>query len=428
MDELSEEIRLHIDERTDQLIGEGMSPTEAARQARLAFGNRTVLEERSREVWQWTALESIWGDVRFASRQLRRSPTFTVAAVCTLALAIGANAVVFGVLNALILRPLNVPHAQSHYTIERGGYKDQATSCPDYLDLRDRNRTFEALTGYILVPVGLDTGNNPSKAWGYEVTGNYFDAMEIQPFLGRFFHDADEHGPNSAPYLVISYAYWHSHFQDDRGVVGRVVQLNKHPLTILGVAPPDFNGTLLFFFPDFWAPMVQQEQIQGLKVLNARGQRDIYMVLGHLKAGVTPAQAIGDLNSVGSYLEKTYPKDDAYMTYSLARPSLVGDMLGPGVKGFMTGMMLLAGLILLAACANLGSLFAARAADRSREVALRLALGSSRKRILRGIFTEAVLISLAGGALGLLGSIALLRELSAWHPIPQFPMHVAVYR
>jgi hypothetical protein len=159
--------------------------------------------------------------------------------------------VVFAVLNALILRPLNVPHAESLYTIERGGYKDQATSYPDYLDLRDRNRSFEALTGYILTPAGLDTGNNPSQAWGYEVTGNYFDAMGVQPYLGRFFHVADEHGPNSAPYLVISWAYWHSHFQDDRGVVGRVVELNRHPYTILGVASPDFNGTLLFFYPDF---------------------------------------------------------------------------------------------------------------------------------------------------------------------------------
>src|SRR5664279_1735545 len=265
-DDLSEEIRLHIAERAEQLISEGMSPTEAERRARLAFGSQAVFEERSREVWQWPTLESMVADVRLALRQLRRSPSFTVAAVFTLALAIGANAVGFGVLNALILRPLNVPHAQRLYTLERGGYKDQSTSYPDYLDLRDRNRSFNGLTGYIMAPVGLDTGRNPSQAWGYEVTGNYFDALEIQPFLGRFFHDADEHGPNSAPYLVISYAYWHSHFQEDRGVVGRVVQVNRHPFTILGVAPPEFNGTLLFFFPDFWAPMVQQEQIQGLKV------------------------------------------------------------------------------------------------------------------------------------------------------------------
>ena len=425
-DELSEEIRLHIEERTEQLIGEGMCPRLAEQEASRAFGNRTLVEERSREVWLWPTLESMWADVRLAVRQLRRSPGFTFAAVLTLALAIGANAVVFAVLNALILRPLNVPHAESLYTIERGGYKDQATSYPDYLDLRDRNRSFEALTGYILTPAGLDTGNNPSQAWGYEVTGNYFDAMGVQPYLGRFFHVADEHGPNSAPYLVISWAYWHSHSQDDRGVVGRVVELNRHPYTILGVASPDFNGTLLFFYPDFWVPIVDQEQVQGVAVLSDRGTRDIFMVLGHLKAGVSPAQAIGDLNSIGSFLERNYPKDDANMNYSLARPGLAGDLLGPAVKGFVTGMMLLSGLILLAACANLGSLFSARAADRSREIALRLALGSSRKRILRGVFTEAVLISLAGGGLGLLGSIALLRELSVWHPIPQFPMHVPV--
>ncbi|MGB6691902.1 MAG: ABC transporter permease [Terracidiphilus sp.] len=425
-DDLSEEMRLHIEERAEQLMREGVSAQDAEREARRAFGNRTMIEERSREVWQWATLESTWADVRFATRQLRKSPGFAFAAVVTLALAIGANAVVFAVLNALILRPLNVPHAESLYTIERGGYKEQSTSYPDYLDLRDRNRSFEDLTGYILAPVGLDTGKNPSQAWGYEVTGNYFDVLGIQPYLGRFFHLADEHGPNSAPYLVISYAYWHSHFQDDRGVVGRVVLVNKHPYTILGVAPPGFRGTLLFFSPALWVPMVQQEQVQGFRVLNDRGQRDIYMVLGHVKAGLTETQAIADLNSVGAYLEKTYPKDDAYMTYSLARPSLAGSMLGPGVKGFMTGMMLLSALILLAACANLGSLFAARAADRSREVALRLALGSSRKRILRGVFTEAVLISLAGGAAGLLGSVALLRELSTWQPFPEYPMFVPV--
>src|ERR1700677_305540 len=398
--------------KANLLTVEGVSRKEAERQARMAFGNRAVLEEHSREVWQWPRLESIWADVRIAARNLRRSPGFTIAAVVTLALAIGANAVVFGVLNALILRPLNVPDSQSLYTIERGGHKEQATSYPDYLDLRDRNRSFDGLTAYILTQVALDTGKNPSEVWGYEVTGNYFDAMKIQPYLGRFFHVADEHGPNSAPYLVLTYAYWHSHFQDDRGVVGRVVQLNKHPYTVLGVTPPEFHGTLLFFYSDFFVPMVNRED--GPSFLSNRGQRNIFMVLGHVKAGVTPAQAIADLNSIGAYLEKTYPKDDAYMTYSLARPSLIGDMLGPAVKRFMTGLMLLAGLILLAACANLGSLFAARAADRSREVALRLALGSTRRRILRAVFTEALLISLLGGAEPLAGSVALLHRLATW--------------
>ena len=251
--------------------------------------------------------------------------------------------------------------------------------------------------------------------------------MGVQPYLGRFFHGSDEHGPNSAPYIVLTYAYWHSHFQDDRGVVGRVVQLNKHPFTILGVAPPEFQGTLLFVSPDFFVPIVNQEQVDGEDVLNARGNRyGVLMVLGHLKPGVTPAQAIADLNSIGAYLEKTYPKDDGQDDLFPGASRLLGDFLGRPVRAFVTGLMLLAGLILLAACANLGSLFAARAADRSREVALRLALGSSRKRILRQLFTEAVLISLVGGAVGLSGSVALLRGLSAWQPFPRWPIHLPV--
>jgi predicted permease len=426
LDEISEEIRLHIEEHAEQLKSEGMSPAEAARQARLAFGNRTLVEERSREVWQWTMLESIWADVRLAVRQLRKSPGFLIAAVLTLALAIGANAVVFGLLNALILRPLNVPNPQSLYGIEHGADKDAQESYPDYLDLRDRNRSFDSLALYGIVSVGLDTGKNPAQVMGYEVSGNYFDTFGIQPYLGRFFHSADEHGPNSAPYLVISYPYWHSHFEDDRSVVGRVVRINKHPFTIVGVAPASFEGTLLFFLPDFWAPVLNHEQFVGTDVLNTRNEQDFMMVAGHLKAGVAPAQAVADLNGVGSWLERTYPKTDAQMSFTLARPSLQGDMLGPAVRGFLTGLMLLAGLILLAACANLGSLFSARAADRAREVALRLALGSSRRRILRAVFTEALLISLLGGAVGLLGSVMLLRALSVWHPIPTFPIIVPV--
>jgi predicted permease len=183
---------------------------------------------------------------------------------------------------------------------------------------------------------------------------------------------------------------------------------------------------LLIVFPDFWVPLVNQEQVEGVNVLDARGNRGLLMVLGHLKAGVTPTQAVADLNSIGSYLEKTYPKDDGQMTFSLARPGLAGDWLGDPMRAFLTGLMLLAGLILLAACANLGSLFAARAADRSKEVALRLALGSSRMRILRQLFTEAVLISLIGGAIGLWGSVELLRALSVWQPLPTAPLQVPV--
>ena len=364
-------------------------------------------------------------DLRFALRQLRKSPGFTITAVLTLTLAIGANAVVFGVLNALILRPLNVPQAESLFVIQHGS-DGGSHSYPDYLDLRQRNRSFDDVAVFAIRQSGLDTGKDPSNVWQYETSGNYFDVLRIQPYIGRFFHASDEHGPNSAPYVVLSYAYWHSHFQDDRTVVGRVVRLNRHPFTILGVAPPGFQGTILFFASDIFLPIVNHEQLTGEKLLNGREIHWMFEMVGHLKPGVTPAQATADLNSVDSYLKKSYPKEEDNASYTLARPGLHGDYLGGPTRAFLTGLMLLSGLILLAACANLGSLFAARAADRSREVALRLALGSSRNRILRQLFTESVLLSLAGGVAGLVASILLLRRLSVWRPVPQFPLHVPV--
>jgi predicted permease len=363
-------------------------------------------------------------DLRIALRQLKKSPGFAVTAILTLALGIGANAVVFSVLDALVLRPVNVPHGQNLYTLQRFQYASQ--SYPDYLDLRDRNRTFESLALYdIIGPVGVDAGGNPSTAWPYLVSGNYFDALGIQPYLGRFFHAADDQGANSAPYVVLTYAYWHGHFHDDASLVGRTVLINKHPLTIIGVAPPAFRGTELFFAPAFWIPMVEQPMIEGYNALQQRGNHNDFVV-GRLKQGVTAAQAAADLNVQGAWLSKTYPGDDDGVKFTLARPGLIGDMLGGPARAFITGVMLLAGLILLAACANLGSLFAARTADRAKETALRLALGSKRGLILRQMLTEAVLVSLAGGALGLAGGVGILHVLSAWQPIPDIPINVPV--
>ena len=424
-DDLAEEMRLHIEERTEQLMREGMGADEAAREARRAFGNRTLLEERSREVWQWRALESIWADVRFAWRQLRRSPGFTFAAIATMALAIGANAVVFSVLNSFLLRPLNVPDPESFYQLQRGDENIGSLSYPNYLDLRDRNRSFDQLAAYGVLELGFDSGKNPVSTWALETSGNYFDAIGLQPYLGRFYHASDEHGDNSAPDVVLFHSFWHTHFQDDRGVIGRVVRVNGHPFTVIGVAPPEFHGTLIFFNPDFFVPIVEHPLLAGPE-LTERENRFLFQTMGHLKPGVTTQQAESDLNAIGAYLQTTYPKDNGKTTFVLRRPNLYGDYLGQPIRAFMAGLMLLTGLILLAACANLGSLFAARAADRSREVALRLALGSSRRRILRGLFTEAIMISVAGGAVGLAASIALLRALSVWEPIPNFTIHLAV--
>ncbi|MFZ0301499.1 MAG: ABC transporter permease [Terracidiphilus sp.] len=363
-------------------------------------------------------------DVKYALRQLRKSPGFAITALVTLALGIGANAVVFSVLNALILRPVKVPNAENLYMVQRGHYPSQ--SYLDYIDLRDRNHTFNSLmAATIMGPLGVIDGRDSSTAWPYLVSGNYFDGLGIQPSLGRLFHASDEKGKNSAPYIVLTDDYWRSHYNADRNVIGRMIELNKHPFTIIGVAPRGFRGTEIFFAPAFFVPIVEEPLLQGNDNLQYRGDHSPW-VIGCLKPGVTPAQATADLDGIGNWLSKTYPGDDEGVTFTLARPGLIGDMLGGPARAFMTGLMLLAGLILLAACANLGSLFAARAADRAKEVALRLALGSRRSLIMRQLLTEAVLVSIAGGAVGIAGAVGILHLLSAWQPIPSVPINVPV--
>ena len=202
-DDLSEEIRLHIEERAEQLMHEGMDRNEAEQQARRAFGNPTSIEERSREVWQWPTGESIWADARFSLRQLRKSPAFAVAAVLTLALAIGANAVVFGLMDGLILRPLNVPRSETLYGTNRGD-NPLWQSYPNYLDLRHCNRSFEDLAAFNMVlGVGLDTGKDPTIANGFATTGNYFDVLGAHPGFAAFSARPMSTGP-TAPLMSCS--------------------------------------------------------------------------------------------------------------------------------------------------------------------------------------------------------------------------------
>src|SRR5947208_3781122 len=419
--DFSSEMEAHIQLETDRLREQGVSEREARAAARRAFGNVTQAQELFYESGRWLFWDDLGQDLRFAFRMLHKSPGFAAVAVVTLAVAIGANAVVFSALDAFVLRPLNVPQSESLYGLQFGGGHRGALSYPNYVDFRDRNRSFDGLATYQMTRVGLGTGNNSTRAWLYEVSGNYFDVLKLQPYLGGFFHSSDEHGAGSAPYIVLSYAYWHGHFQDDPGVVGRRAEVNKKPYTIIGVAPPEFRGTFLLLSPDFFVPMVS---IEDEEALNRRAGWWIFETIGHLKAGVTPAEAAADLSAIGDYLQNTYPKDVGKMNVSLDHAGLYGDTFGRPIRGFVAALMLLAGLILLAACANLGSLFAARAADRSREVALRLALGAGRLRILRQLFTEALVISLTGGAVGIVGGMLLLRRLIAWNPFPQFPTNV----
>lgn len=354
-------------------------------------------------------------DVRYALRVLRKSPSFTVVALLTLMLGIGANVVVFGVVNAVLLgNPLGVNNPQNLYQVRPKAWmigRLLTTSYPAFEDFRQRNTTFSGMAAiYAYSHADLTWRNNPTIGIsGTEVTGNYFDLLGVHPAMGRFFYSADEHGPNSAPYVVLSDALWRSVFHADRRIIGTVVELNKHPFTVVGVAPPQFHGTEQFTWKDYWIPMVSAEQIGGGGYLHSRTSQ--VTVIGRLKPGVTAQQAVENLNAISAELAKEYPQTDKGLSLRLIHPGLYGDD-GDVIRGFLYGVTVLALLVLAAACANLATLFASRVADRSRELALRVALGSTRARLARQLLTEALIVSLVGGTAGFVAADLLMGGLN----------------
>jgi predicted permease len=357
--------------------------------------------ERLREEIE-SSVESVLLDIRYALRVLWKSPAFTAVALVTLALGIGANAVVFAVLNAILLHPLEVRDPHSLYQMRHQQWisgRLLTTSYSAFEDFRQRNTTFSGMAGiYGYSHAALRWRNAVIRVNGDEVTGNYFDLLGVQPGVGRFFHAADEHGPDSAPYVVLSDAVWRNAFSADPGIVGATVELNQHPFVVVGVAPARFHGTERFVWPDYWMPMVNEEQVEGSDYLHVRTSIAV-TVIGRLKPGVTSQQATENLNAIAAVLAKEYPETDDGQRLRLIHPGLFGDN-GEVIRGFLYSVTVLALLVLGAACANLASLFASRMSDRSRELALRVALGSSRRRLVRQLLTEALVISLMGGAAG----------------------------
>jgi predicted permease len=423
--EIDAELRSHIEMRIEDNLAAGMSPGEARRDALRRFGNPTAINERVTAADAILDLDNFAFDVRYGLRQLRCTPGFALTAILTLALGVAANLIVFGVLNALLLRPLNVAGVDRLAQIVQKPEGYNAQSYPDYLDYRARNNTFRDLAAYRLAMAGMSIGGAAEKRWTYEVSSNYFDMLGVQPQLGRLFHATDERGPDSAPFIVLSDFFWRSRFSADPLIVGRTVDLNKHPFTIIGVAPKSFHGTELIIWPDFWIPIVNQEQIDGFNFLTKRYDHGTN-VLGALKPGVTAQQAADDLNSIAHRLAQENPSSDDTLSARLVKPGLMGDMLAGPARPFLSGIMVLALLVLLAACVNLASIFAARTADRARELAIRLSIGSTRWRILRQLVTEAVLVSMAAGVVGTIAAAALLQWLSRWQPFAEFPIHVTV--
>jgi predicted permease len=350
-------------------------------------------------------------DIRYALRVLWKSPAFTLVALVTLLLGIGENVVVFGVVNAVLLHPLDVSDPQDLYQLRIGSWtsgKALTTSYPAFGDIQQRNTTFSDIAGFNgFCQARLHWGDAVRSVSGYAVTGNYFDLLGVQPQVGRLIQAEDEHGPNSAPYIVLSDSLWRSAFNADPSVVGTTVRLYQDPFTVIGVAPARFHGTERFDWPDYYIPIVNYFDSDYLQ--NRTGRP--LTVLGRLKSGVTPQQATENLNAIAAQLAREYPKTDTGVPLRLIHPGLQGDA-GDVIRGFLYSVAGLALLVLVAACANLASLFAARAADRSRELALRVALGASRWRLVRQLLTEAIVLSMLGGTAGLVIAGLLLRVLN----------------
>jgi predicted permease len=359
-------------------------------------------------------------DVRYALRVLWKAPAFTLVAVLTLTLGIGANVVVFGVMNAVLLHPLAVRDPQNLYQLRHKEWtygKLLTTSYPAFEDFRQRNTTFSGIAAFDgFAYARLSWGNSTKRVNGHAVTGNYFDLLGVQPELGRFIELSDDHGPKSAPYVVLSDNLWRSAFNADPGVVGTTVLLDKDPFTVIGVAPARFHGTEQFDWPDYFIPIVNYFEADFFH----NRTTNWLTVIGRLKPGVTPEQATENLNAIAAQLAKEYPETDSGLPLRLVRPGLNAET-GDVIRGFLYSVTGLALLVLVAACANLASLFAARAADRSRELAVRVALGASRWRLVRQLLTEAMVVSVLGGAAGLFIARLLLgvisRQLSKGHLI-----------
>ena len=422
--DLKRELAHHLHELTAEFERRGHTHEEAMRMAQREFGGSEQVKERCRDERRWAWMPGLQKDAALALRQMRRSPGFTATAIVTLTLGIAANVIVFGVLQGLVLRPLDVPHADRVMTLQpkHGG---PFLAYPEVRDVRDDNTVFSAVAAFEVQDFGLEANGATRPVWGCEVSGQYFEAAGIKPFLGRLLQRADDDHPGASEAAVLSWPAWKSDFGADPHIVGTTVRIDKHPYTIVGVTPEGFYGTEKFGQIDIFVPMANEESLDGVNWLESRSYKNLFSIV-RIKDGVTMPQVQAELNAIAARIAGQYPKDEEGLTLKLARPGLIGDFLGGPARGFLAGVMGLAGIVLLAGCANLGGLFAARTADRTREIAIRLAIGASRWRILRQVFVETLAISIFGGACACgLGWMA-LNGLAGWHPPSRYPMKFLV--
>jgi putative ABC transport system permease protein len=406
--QLDSELRFHVEQRTADNIAAGMNPDEARRRALAQFGGLEYIKEETRDARGTHFLETLFQDIHFALRVLRKSPRFTAAAVLTLALGIGANTAIFSLLDAVLLRPLPFKNPNRLVVLFETNLKEDENQAPptpaDFRDWRDRNNIFEELVAWSNWDYSVGGTNRAEEVLGTRVSAAFFRMVGVKPYLGRAFSTGEEEVGRDH-LVVLSYGFWQRHFAAARDVIGKNLTIDGKPFVIVGVLPAAFR-----FLPtrhvDLWMPFAFTSS-------DLKRDNHSIAVWGRLKSGISLSQAQTEMNVIAHQLAQAYPDTNADWNVKLVpwRESMVRDI--------RPTLLLLSGavwLVLLLACANVASLLLARSAGREKEVAIRRALGASSQRLIRQLLTESALLALVGGAMGLLLAFLGLKVLMALIP------------